>query len=195
MSDQPSVWIGCLAAYNEGHLHGEWCGATDVDVLSTTAARVIATSPALGADEWFIADYESFGGLATRLGEYADFGTVGRIGELIERCGPAFLAWVEAVEPDLDSVDEAGFREAYCGEWDDERDFARDFVTDCGWAGVPAAPPVEHAPLSTVTVVNAIDALAPYLDWRLITLELFDHGEHTAVPSRAGGVYVFVDID
>lgn len=44
--DVPSIWIGCLAAYNDGRLHGEWVEVTtDPDDLWEAIHRIQKTSP------------------------------------------------------------------------------------------------------------------------------------------------------
>jgi hypothetical protein len=67
----PRVWIGCLASYNAGRLIGEWCEATDVDVMNDTweDVKVQAVRAARAAGEYpvyfgepeepFLADNES----------------------------------------------------------------------------------------------------------------------------------------
>ena len=61
----PRIWVGCLAAYNAGALHGEWLTVTDyndVDELyEAVKTEVLATSPEPNAEEWFIADSDEFG--------------------------------------------------------------------------------------------------------------------------------------
>ena len=55
----PSVWIGCLAAYNSGRLHGEWVEIpTDPEELREEIKRVLDKSPEPMADEWAFMDYE-----------------------------------------------------------------------------------------------------------------------------------------
>lgn len=131
-SDTPRVWIGCLAAYNGGELHGEWVNATDVDELQEAAARVIKTSPGDFPEEIFLADNEGFGGL---IGEYENLERVAELGTAIEEHGPAFLAYVGLGIHGSDAeVSELvdGFEEAYQGEHDSETDFAYSIVDDLG---------------------------------------------------------------
>ena len=45
-SDGPRVWVGCLAAYNAGNLHGEWVDVTEyTDELWAAINKVLRTSP------------------------------------------------------------------------------------------------------------------------------------------------------
>jgi len=39
---EPRIYVACLAAYNGGHLHGEWINANqDVDSLHETASGLM----------------------------------------------------------------------------------------------------------------------------------------------------------
>lgn len=79
------AWIGCLASYNNGRLHGEWFDvSTDADENAANIAAVLRSSPYPNvtrknrvtgetyatAEEAFIADYEAPEELANLLGEY-----------------------------------------------------------------------------------------------------------------------------
>ncbi|CAB4172120.1 ArdA Antirestriction protein [uncultured Caudovirales phage] len=65
---EPQVWVGCLAAYNGGRLHGEWVPAVDADDLRESIRRILASSPEPRADEWMFSDFANFGALS--LWEY-----------------------------------------------------------------------------------------------------------------------------
>lgn len=55
------VYAACLAAYNNGILHGCWLDVTDdVDKLRAEVAAMLADSPESGAEEWVIHDYDGF---------------------------------------------------------------------------------------------------------------------------------------
>ncbi len=54
----PKIYIACLAAYNNGYLHGKWIDATqDVDSIYSNIRNVLASSPIPDAEEWAIHDY------------------------------------------------------------------------------------------------------------------------------------------
>lgn len=161
--DTPKVWIACLAAYNEGHLHGKWVDAIDADELYAAGEEIIATSPALLPEELAIHDYDGFGSLSSMLGEYPSFEKVAAIGALLDEHGEQFLAFLEACEPDLNEPDELEdrFWDAYCGAADSEKDYAYEYVESSGgWCGVEIP-----------------DELENYLDWDKIADTLFDHGD------------------
>lgn len=192
MADTPRVWIACLAAYNEGHLHGKWVDAIDVDELNEAAEEVIKTSPALYAEEFAIHDYDGFGSLPSQLGEYPSLETVARIGAAIEEEGEAYLAYLEACEVDLNDAEqtsEEAFREHYRGEWDSEEDYAYYEVQELGWGGVPAQ--VNIGPSWQEKTINVFEELSSYLDWESIARELFQHGTMVSHTSPSYKVYVF----
>lgn len=65
------VYIACLAAYNNGIMHGEWVEVSgDVDELKAEIARILKDSPEEDAEEWAIHDSEGFG--SYHVSEWAD---------------------------------------------------------------------------------------------------------------------------
>ena len=64
-----SIYVACLAAYNNGKLHGCWIDATqELDDIQDQINSMLASSPEEDAEEYAIHDYEGFG--SYRLGEY-----------------------------------------------------------------------------------------------------------------------------
>jgi len=137
ITNAPSVWVGCLAAYNAGRLHGEWIAVpTDPDELRSAIARVLAASPSPGAEEHFFADSEGWGDLD--IGEYEDVGRLCRIvadmDGMPRDSSEAYLTFL-AHEDGSGSVE--AFEEAYAGTWAREEDYASEFIDSMGgWAGV-----------------------------------------------------------
>jgi hypothetical protein len=180
VTDTPRIWIADLAAYNNGVLHGRWVDATDADELNEAKDAIIASSPIEGAEEWAIHDYDGFGDLTYKLGEYASFDTVAKIGALIEEYGDEFIAWVDAVEPDLEDIDERSFQEARRGAWDSEADWARDRVESLGYEGVQ---PGEYVPKerggwsSSEGAIDVIDLLLNHLDLDMVARDCSANGE------------------
>lgn len=186
----PKVWIGCLAAYNAGRLHGEWVdAAVDEDEIWEAQKRVLASSPVPGAEEHFIADYEGFG--AYRVHEYASLTTVALVARLIEEHGVAFAAWVandDSVlddEPDEHDLEE-GFHEAYAGTWDSERAFAENAVDELGLPGVGFV--YKQTGHFGHEYENATGDLYSYLDWDSITRTMM---EDCWTHEDGGEVHVF----
>jgi antirestriction protein len=180
--DELEVWIGCLAAYNAGRLHGEWVDATDLDTLAEAQKRVLRTSPVPYAEEPYIGDYNAFGSACVSLlGEYPQLDDVVKIANALEEHGDAFRAWVELSDStDADELVER-FPEVYRGEWESRREFAQETVNELGWANVPAQPlTIEGTGRYPAPTINVIEELSSYLDWDAIARELF-MGSYSAV--------------
>ena len=52
--DAPRIYVACLAAYNNGCLHGRWIDATTPDEIMDEVRAMLAASPLPGAEEWAI---------------------------------------------------------------------------------------------------------------------------------------------
>ena len=93
MSADYKFYVACLAAYNNGRLHGAWIDATqDVDDIMAEVQTMLEASPEPDAEEWAIHDYDGFGGL--RLSEYESFESVHMIACFLEEypdLGPHIL--------------------------------------------------------------------------------------------------------
>lgn len=90
---QPRIWIGSLADYNAGRLHGDWCdAAVDPSDLRAAVDRILAGSDEPDAEEWGIFDYDDFGDL--HVGEYDTLEQVSAVACGIVAHGPAFATWL-----------------------------------------------------------------------------------------------------
>lgn len=167
----PRIYVACLAAYNNGILHGEWIDADQtVGELHEAVQRMLAVSPEPGAEEWAIHDVEGFGPL--RLGEYESLERVAAIAAGISKHGEAFTAWL-SYDSDRDSVQLQAFEDAYLGEWESLRAYAEDHAEQAGlWDAAEKA--------GSPYVVVDIDMLTRDLD-----IELY------ALPSGHGTLHVF----
>jgi antirestriction protein len=130
--DEPRIYVACLAAYNNGYLHGRWIpAAQELDDLNRAIQAMLADSPIAGAEEYAIHDYDNFGGY--QVGEYDDLGTVAGIARGIRQHGPLFGAIAADVgaarlveQPEL-------FERSYLGSWSSARDYAAELASDIGW--------------------------------------------------------------
>lgn len=123
----PKIYVACLAAYNNGFLHGQWIDADqEAEAIHAEIQDMLGQSPISGAEEWAIHDYEGFHGL--RLSESQDITTVSEMAKMIREHGPAWCAYAEYVG--LEYATKEGFEEAYCGEWDSEENFAEELAWD-----------------------------------------------------------------
>ncbi len=128
----PRIYVACLAAYNNGKLHGTWIDADqDADTIREAIAEMLKTSPEPGAGEWAIHDHEGFSGYP--ISEMESIDDVARIAELIGEHGAIFgelLAHKGGAEY-LDSAEET-MRDGYGGEWDSLEDYAANVAEDTG---------------------------------------------------------------
>lgn len=188
----PKIWIGCLAAYNNGKHHGEWVdAAVDEDEIWEAQKRIIATSPEQPfAEEHYIADHEGFA--PYRVHEYANLSTVAQVARLIEEHGPAFAAWLandESVLTDANDHElEEGFRESYRGEWDSEKAFAEEESEQLGLPGVGFVYKQTSANFA-VAYEPCLDELSPYIDWDSVTRATME--DCWSADADGGNVYIF----
>jgi len=52
--DTPRIYVACLAAYNNGRLHGRWIEAADPHEVWEQVSAMLAASPESDAEEWAI---------------------------------------------------------------------------------------------------------------------------------------------
>ena len=77
-STEPRIYVACLSAYNNGHLHGRWIrAAQDPELIYDEIYQMLATSPSPQAEEWAIHDYEGF--TPHDICETEDIPTIARI--------------------------------------------------------------------------------------------------------------------
>ena len=127
---QPRIWVGSLADYNAGRLHGDWFDAavSDEQLLAEVQAMLDA-SPEPIAEEYGIFDYDEFG--AFKPGEYEDLRTITAVARGIAEHGPAYAHWAAYVgTSDEDNLDR--FEETYLGQWNSIEDYAEQLLDDLG---------------------------------------------------------------
>ena len=83
--DRPRIYVACLAAYNNGRLHGCWIDTTDPHEVWQQVREMLAASPEPDAEEWAIHDYEGFDGC--QISEWASFDAVCELADFIEEHG------------------------------------------------------------------------------------------------------------
>lgn len=130
LKDTPRIWVGSLADYNNGHLHGEWINAAvDAEALVEAVQRMLAASEEPGAEEYGIFDYDNFG--AFKVHEYDRLEHVARVARGITEHGPAFAAWAELHDGDPTMLDQ--FEYAYLGEFGSPAEWAHEVLVDGGF--------------------------------------------------------------
>lgn len=125
--DTPRIYAACLAAYNNGRLHGRWIDASqDPEDIQAEISEMLAASPLSGAEEWAIHDYEGFEG--ARLEEYSGIEKAHALALFIIERGALGAKLLEHVGGDLEQA-EAAF-EDYAGEHRSLADFAQEITEE-----------------------------------------------------------------
>jgi len=131
MSDR-KIYVGCLAAYNSGKLHGAWIDADqDAEGIREKVAEMLRASPCCHAEEWAIHDYEGFGPI--KLSESESFETVAALAKASEEHGEIFAHFY--AHQSTDDVEQAvsDFEEKFHGAFDSLADYVEDLWEQGGW--------------------------------------------------------------
>jgi antirestriction protein len=123
----PRIHIACLAAYNNGILHGIWIPANEgTDTIHVTIYNVLKTSPIPNAEEWAIHDYEGFGDL--RIPENCSVEQVAAMANLITEHQDVALAALEIACGDIGQAQR--LVEEFICEFDSLEDFGEHICTE-----------------------------------------------------------------
>jgi antirestriction protein len=122
---EPRIYVACLAAYNNGILHGAWIDAHQEAWTIYDAIRaMLDTSPISDAEEWAIHDYEGFEGVT--IAEYAGIASVAEIAAFIVehgRLGAELLCYFSDIEEAREAIEDR-----YAGEYSSLADFAEELT-------------------------------------------------------------------
>ena len=172
-TDTRRIWIGCLAAYNAGSLHGEWVDVNgDAEELEEAKDRILAASPEPNAEEWFIAGRVGFGDL---IGEYSSMEEVARVDAALAEAAEyvpldAVIGYLDHVGG-IDYLD--GCEDAYSGCWRSGEEYAADLIEQTG--GLDEMP----------------DNLRSYFDYAALYRDMRLGGEVFEVDAGGGEVFIF----
>ena len=121
------IYVACLAAYNNGSLHGTWIDASlGEDSIRDAVNTMLKASPEEGAEEWAIHDYEGFEGV--QISEYESFESVCESAEFIDehgRLGAQLLAHCHTLEEAKTALEDH-----YCGEYESVSDYAEQLIDE-----------------------------------------------------------------
>ncbi len=118
--DTPTIYVACLASYNNGVLHGRHIDANQsVGDIHDDIHDMLAESSIEVAEEYAIHDYEGFGSI--RLSEYEDLETVVKYAEFIAEHGE--LGQELIADYGIDDA-KTMLDEHYHGTYDSEVEFA-----------------------------------------------------------------------
>lgn len=161
------IYVACLAAYNNGILHGKWIDADQdaFDIWNEVSAMLIA-SPIEDAEEWAIHDYEGFEGAS--ISEHEGFEDVAKLATFIAEHG-ALGGELLNYYNDLDDAQKA-IDDHYAGEYESLSDFAREITEQSG----------QEIP----------DSLAYYIDYEAMARDMAINDVMT-IETRFDQVHVF----
>lgn len=164
----PRIYVACLAAYNNGDLHGAWIDADqDADEIRDEIAAMLARSPIEDAEEYAIHDYEGFEGVS--ISEYAGIDTVARMAAFIAEHGALGAGLLEQFSGDMDQA-ESTLQDCYQGRFASLADYMEELTAE------------------SVTIP---EALRYYVDWDAMSRDAEMGGDLFTIETTHGEVHVF----
>lgn len=164
----PRIYVACLAAYNNGILHGIWVNAgQDAWSIYDEVKEMLAASPMTGAEEWAIHDYEGFG--RVRISEYASFQTVAELAAFITENGALGAAVLHHCDDDVNEAREA-LSDRYLGCHASLADYVQEVTEE------------------TTAIPHA---LRYYIDWQAMARDAEQSGDLFTVETRFDEIHVF----
>ncbi len=149
----PRIYVACLAAYNNGKLHGTWIDCNqDAETIWKEIKEVLSNSPEPIAEDWAIHDFENWQGI--QLSEYGSIERLAELAEMLVEHGAAFAAYYQYYGSDVKPED---FTEHYLGEYKSEEDFVYE-----QWQ--------EDGRLDQLKKLGVTDS---YIDWEAIATDWF----------------------
>lgn len=167
-TDKPRIYVACLAAYNNGILHGAWIDAAqEAWTLWDAISDMLAASPMAGAEEWAIHDHEGFGGVPIR--EYAGLDMVAELAAFIAQHGDLGTALLAHCDGDVDEAQKA-LADSYLGTHASLADYVQDVTEE-------------------TTVIPS--SLRYYIDWQAMARDAEIGGDLFTVQTAFDVVHVF----
>ena len=164
----PRIYVACLAAYNNGYLHGAWIDATQCEWgIWEDIQKMLAASPIPEAEEHAIHDYEGFEG--ERISEYIGIETVAKLAAFITEHGALGGAVLAHYDNDLDEATEA-LTERYHGCFKSLADYVQEITED------------------TLTIPQTLQY---YIDWQAMARDAELNGDLFTISTVHDEVHVF----
>ncbi|WCT74293.1 antirestriction protein ArdA [Sphingomonas naphthae] len=127
-TDQPRIYVACLAAYNNGILHGAWIEADrGAWQLWGDTQAMLAASPIADAEEWAIHDFEGFG--RNRIHESDSFERIAGLAAFIAEHGALGAALIDHCDGDLERAREV-MEDGYLGCHASLADYVQELTED-----------------------------------------------------------------
>lgn len=162
-----SIYVACLASYNNGRLHGAWIDATlGEDHITEQVSAMLASSPEPGAEEWAIHDSCGFG--KTKINEYESFAIVCELAEFLEKHGEIGALLLEY--DDLEVCREM-IENQYIGEYDSVADYCEESISDSG--------------------IEIPESIALYIDFELMARDMECGGDIITFRASGGKYHIF----
>lgn len=134
------IYVACLAAYNNGFLHGAWidCEGKDAIEIEAEVHEMLKRSPEPDAEEWAIHDFEGFGDY--KVEEWTSFNEIAELVEAVNDSSykldliTGVMSHMCCSAPDAISYIEDNFH----GEFDNLKAYAWDWLESSGdWDLIP----------------------------------------------------------
>lgn len=160
MTDKtPKIYCACLAAYNNGKLHGAWINCDqDADDIWAEIEEMLKNSPEPGAEEWAIHDSENWQGI--EIGEYENIERLALLAQILAEHGEAFAVYYQYYSSDATEED---FVERYMGQYESEEDFVYEQWRECG----------------KLAEIEQLGICESYIDWEAIARDWFIDSYHS----------------
>lgn len=125
---EPKIYVACLAAYNQGFLHGQWIDADQSEAsLSNAIMDMLSQSPIEEeAEEWAIHDYDGFGEIA--ISEYEALSSISELAAFVIKHGE-LGAMLYGYYNSLSDAEKM-LEENYVGVYEHKADFARELTEE-----------------------------------------------------------------
>lgn len=170
------VYVACLAAYNNGFLHGKWIDAAQgFDTFRDEINAMLKASPVTKlygeiAEEWAIHDFEGFG--SYRVEEWSDLEELCNIANVLEEENGELILEIMSHLGSGTSIDDAKefLENNYHGNHKDIGEYAEYMNEECGYK-IPT-----H--------------LQYYIDWDQMGRDMELNGDIFTISDNAG-VHVF----
>lgn len=124
-TDEIRIYVACLAAYNNGTLHGAWINANqDAWEIWNEVSAMLNASPIEEAEEWAIHDYEGFQGIT--ISEWEGFERVSDIAAFIAEhgeLGGKLIAYFGSLQDAQSAIGDQ-----YAGEYRSTADFVQEMT-------------------------------------------------------------------
>jgi antirestriction protein len=169
MTPTIQIYVACLAAYNNGILHGEWIDLNQpLDDVWRTINTMLKTSPIPDAEEWAIHDYEGFE--SYDLGEYEGIQRTYALAQFILEHGKLGGLLLDFMNGDLNEAENA--LQNYMGEFRRLADYAEQLTQD---------------------TVSIPEHLAYYIDYEAMARDMDMSGDVFTLQTAFEEVHVFLN--